>query len=1063
MKQPILLTLVLILSQTVFAQTNEVAGGITNPAGRTLSIKVRPSAAFNTTGRNLLTNIVVTVRWPAALGVTLGPTMSPVYGLTLSDSGVVGAYKYMVYAAADNTILNWAANTEYELFTAEVGGTAGGTFELTNALPNGEWYVEINGIDRTDPAFYQGSVALSPLLVINASAGQNGIITPAGSTTVGYGGTQSFVIAPSAGYHVDSLLVDNAKVDSTTSYTFHNVTANHTIRAVFRINQYTIIASAGPNGTITPAGSITVNYGGNQAFAIAPEPGYHVDSLLIDNVRVDSTTGYTFQNVTADHSIRAVFGINWYSITASAGPNGSIAPGGNVLVSYGGNQAFAVSPSTGYHVDSLLVDGVPVDSTTSYTFLNVIANHSIRAVFRIDAYTIFASAGPNGTMTPDGAIHVNHGAAQSFAITPGTGYHLDSLIVDGAKVDSTTGYTFVNVTSNHTIRSVFRINVYTITALAGPHGSVTPNGAVSVDYGADQSFVLTPAGGYHPDSLLIDTVRVDSTTSFTFRDVIANHTLRAVFAINQYTITSTAGPHGTISPEGNIAVTSGADQSFLISPSAGYHVDSLLVDGGLVDSTVSYTFRNVIADHSLRAVFSINQYTITASAGANGSILPVGAVTADYGSDQTFSFNPASGFRTDSVLVDGTPVDSILHYTFTGILANHSIRVSFRPAQVTVSVNTFSGWNMVSCPVVVINDSVRALFQNAAFPYAYSFGGSYAQSYRLEKGKGYWEKFPVTGVQMLSGLPRNADTIHVVAGWNMIGSISSAIDTAAIVSLPPGLRSSTWYGYYGAYQPVTQILPGSAYWVKSAGSGAFVLSPVSATSHAKSISESASDQRYNVLSIEDNKGRSQTLYFGPVDDTDEQSTGFEMPPLPPEGAFDARFDSPGGGTMFGSHRRDQEEVLGLSVQSDAYPLIVRWRISTNDAEYQLTDGGIGHAFPPVAMKSAGEMKLTNAGIRKLSLRVAGRRETPVAFALYRNYPNPFNPATTIAFDVPRDGYVRLRVIDILGRAVATLVDEHVTAGRHSIEWKRSDAASGVYFYRMESGDFTAVMKMVLLK
>jgi hypothetical protein len=188
-----------------------------------------------------------------------------------------------------------------------------------------------------------------------------------------------------------------------------------------------------------------------------------------------------------------------------------------------------------------------------------------------------------------------------------------------------------------------------------------------------------------------------------------------------------------------------------------------------------------------------------------------------------------------------------------------------------------------------------------------------------------------------------------------------------------------------------------------------------------------------------------------------------MPPLPPEGAFDARFDSPGGGTMFGSHRRDQEEVLGLSVQSDAYPLIVRWRISTNDAEYQLTDGGIGHAFPPVAMKSAGEMKLTNAGIRKLSLRVAGRRETPVAFALYRNYPNPFNPATTIAFDVPRDGYVRLRVIDILGRAVATLVDEHVTAGRHSIEWKRSDAASGVYFYRMESGDFTAVMKMVLLK
>jgi len=110
-------------------------------------------------------------------------------------------------------------------------------------------------------------------------------------------------------------------------------------------------------------------------------------------------------------------------------------------------------PDAGYYVDSLIVDGVPVDSTLSYTFYNVTDNHTIDARFRIYSYTITASAGPNGSITPSGTVNVDYGNDRQFVITPDAGYYVDSLIVDGVPVDSTFTYTFANVTTNSHDRS----------------------------------------------------------------------------------------------------------------------------------------------------------------------------------------------------------------------------------------------------------------------------------------------------------------------------------------------------------------------------------------------------------------------------------------------------------------------------------------------------------------------------------------------------------------------------------------------------------------------------------
>lgn len=90
-------------------------------------------------------------------------------------------------------------------------------------------------------------------------------------------------------------------------------------------------------------------------------------------------------------------------------------------------------------------------------------------------------------------------------------------------------------------------------------------------------------------------------------------------------------------------------------------------------------------------------------------------------------------------------------------------------------------------------------------------------------------------------------------------------------------------------------------------------------------------------------------------------------------------------------------------------------------------------------------------------------EIPTEYNLYNNYPNPFNPSTSIRFDIPVAGFVSLKVYDITGREVSTLVNEVLQPSRYNIDWNGSRFSSGVYFYRIQAGDFVKVQKMILTK
>ncbi|MBI5402872.1 MAG: T9SS type A sorting domain-containing protein [Ignavibacteriae bacterium] len=104
-------------------------------------------------------------------------------------------------------------------------------------------------------------------------------------------------------------------------------------------------------------------------------------------------------------------------------------------------------------------------------------------------------------------------------------------------------------------------------------------------------------------------------------------------------------------------------------------------------------------------------------------------------------------------------------------------------------------------------------------------------------------------------------------------------------------------------------------------------------------------------------------------------------------------------------------------------------------------------------------KTTNGGVFISSV----SSDIPNEFMLFQNYPNPFNPVTNIKYNLPKDVFVKIKIYDILGREIKTLVNEFKNAGSHIVFFNGFEFASGIYFYRIDAGGFTRVKRMVLIK
>ena len=513
-------------------------------------------------------------------------------------------------------------------------------------------------------------------IAVSANPSAGGTVT--GGGTVNSGTSVTVTATPNSGYTFANWAEGGVQVSTSASYTF-NATANRTLVASFSINRYTLTYAAGPNGSLSGTLSQTVNYGtSGTAVTAIPNTGYH----FVNWSDGSTANPRTDTNVTANKSVTANFAINTYTITPTAGANGSISPATATTVNHGGSQTFTITPSTGYHVANVLVDGASVGAVTTYTFTNVQANHAILASFALDAiptFNITASSGSNGSISPSGAVTVNSGASQTFTISANTGYHVANVLVDGTSVGAVATYTFSNVTTSHTISASFAINTYTLSYTAGPGGSITGTLSQTVNYnGSGTAVTAVPNTGYHfvnwSDGLTAAT-RTDS-------NVTANKSVTANFAadtVTSYTLTYTAGANGSISGTSPQTVASGGSGTAVTAvANTGFH----FVNWSDSSTANPRTDSNVVANVSVTANFAIDTHPITASAGPNGSVTP-GSVTVDHAGSATFTIVADPGYHVESIIVDGSPtvatavITASTTYTFTNVTAAHTLEATF--------------------------------------------------------------------------------------------------------------------------------------------------------------------------------------------------------------------------------------------------------------------------------------------------------------------------------------------------------------------------------------------------
>lgn len=211
----------------------------------------------------------------------------------------------------------------------------------------------------------------------------NGSINPGSTLTLDHGTAQTFSIEPDENHKISDVLINGQSVGVVSEYEFVNVTSNQSIEAFFEPIRHTITATSGDYGVIDPEGDIIVDQGADQVFNVTPYEGYEVEDVVVDGASMGALESYTFSNINTAHSIEAFFKIKTYQITTKTDGNGSFSPEGPVLVNHGSDQAFIITPDSGYKVKDILIDGISEGKISVYNFSKIIKDHSISALFEL--------------------------------------------------------------------------------------------------------------------------------------------------------------------------------------------------------------------------------------------------------------------------------------------------------------------------------------------------------------------------------------------------------------------------------------------------------------------------------------------------------------------------------------------------------------------------------------------------------------------------------------------------------------------------------------------------------
>ena len=502
-------------------------------------------------------------------------------------------------------------------------------------------------------------------------------ISPEGTMVpYGSGGTFTFTIAPTAGWSLNTVEVYRAADVSQPSqlvatkswYGTRSRTLSFTfVSGVYEIRVHARVGSWYVAGVdVVGPGSVTRSPAGEPLPAFGLGYGLYEDGTQI-TLRAIPDPWCVFVNWSDDAGwsstdnplVITISGGGWsacanfqegpspLTITASAGPGGTIEPSGAVLVAQGGSQAFTIAADPGYYIADVQVDEKSVGAVGTYTFTDVTASHTISASFAIGTFALVYTAGAHGTIAGTSPQTVDYGADGSeVTATPDAGYHFTNWsdgVLTAARTDT-------NVTADKSVTASFAINArYTLTMAITPArgGTTVPVvGSRVYDEGTVVDIRATAAGGYR---FVRWEGAVTGSTNPTTVTMTGNLQVRAVF-VRTYTLkitVATAGGGATTPAAGTHTYDSGAVVDITAVPDDGYRFGGWT--GPVRSPSSPATTITMTGNRAVSATF-VKTYAMTISVtpvGGGTTSPAIGVTTYDAGSLAILRATASPGYRFD--------------------------------------------------------------------------------------------------------------------------------------------------------------------------------------------------------------------------------------------------------------------------------------------------------------------------------------------------------------------------------------------------------------------------------
>ena len=371
---------------------------------------------------------------------------------------------------------------------------------------------------------------------VTALAGNGGDINPNGLQSINCNSDIVLTATPDACHEIDEWIIDDNVVQTGgDTYTLTNIISDTTINVTFKTKTYIVTASAGSNGEISPNGLQSVDCDNNVTFTATSDNCHEVDKWIVGGeiAQIGGNT-YTINNIISDSTINVTFKTASFTATPSAENGGTIFPDEVQTIDCVNGITFTAYNDNCMEVDEWSVDGIVMQNGgNTYTASNVQSNINVNVSFKEAIYSVTPSVGSGGDIFPSILQTVNCYGNTMFKATPASCKEVDKWTVDGNVVQTGGNtYTINNIQSNKTINVTFKTTIYSVTALAGNGGTISPNNLQSVNCGDDLSFYFTPDAEYQIDMVLIDDIEdpiAKQNANYTFSNITANHTIFVTF------------------------------------------------------------------------------------------------------------------------------------------------------------------------------------------------------------------------------------------------------------------------------------------------------------------------------------------------------------------------------------------------------------------------------------------------------------------------------------------------------------------------------------------------------